>query len=186
MRSSRTRRSTSLLALAVAMSASLLAVLIGGGSTAASTLGHGYEHRTATTSSLEGSSCSHPYRYVKDLRKFYNPARIHEPYWNYVGPGARIRSKHLGGSFGIGFGHFNKEGLVSTPAHPLPITDAEFSAQWWVMPPQQGKTCTVRITFHGLRPYVSHKRTSYGGARIAFHHFRTQWAVRLEVTSARS
>jgi hypothetical protein len=191
MQPGRTRRSMTqqaqvvLLALGIAMSA--FGVLSGGRSAAASAVGRGSAHHlAAATSSLEGSSCSHPYRYVTDLRKFYNPARIHEPYWNYEGPGRRILSEHINGSLGIGFDHFNSEGLESTPTHPLPITSAEFTAQWWVMPPRQGKTCVVRITFHGLRPYVSHKRLINSGVRIVFHHFRTQWALKLEITSARS
>jgi hypothetical protein len=142
----------------------------------------------ATTSSLEGSSCSHPYHYVKDLRKWYSPPSVGATTPNYtstiprthVGP-ERTTSNNVVVLLQLGFNAFNTE--VASQAHPLPVTGVEFNVQWFTGPARAGRICKVRIAFHGLPLYVSHK--SHGGHDFVFHHFHTDRPLRLEVTSAR-
>jgi hypothetical protein len=178
MRSSPNRRSTSLLALAVAMSASLLAGLIGGGSTAASTLGYGSEH-PAAASSVGGSSCQSRYRYVKDLRGFYHPPRHNNTNGNNDGPGLIVRTKHIGASMSISYGRY--EPGASVPISQLPITSVVFSINWWNMSPGTARICTVKITFHGLRTFVSHRAP--GVHTFVFHHIFTDRPLKLEITA---
>ena len=143
------------------------------------------KHHVAAASSLEGSSCQQPYRFVKNLHNWYKPPHLGAT--SFEGPKGLARvlpSGHIGGFLGIQFDHFNSEGLEATPSKPLLITGAEVTFGWWFLPAGGGKICSVRITFHGLPTFVSHKARS-GGARFAFHHVHSDRIEKLEITAAR-
>ena len=132
---------------------------------------------------LEGSSCSHPYRYVRDLRRWYRlPATITDN--NEKGPYTQFHVHNVRGEFNMDFGNFNEEGIRATLEHPLPINYVEFDAQWWLAT-GDGRLCQTRITFHGLPPFITHSRGSIGRKSFTFRHVHSQWPLKLEVTSAR-
>jgi hypothetical protein len=174
---STTRQARARVLVLAALSVSLAGVSAGGGPFALAS------QHLASASSLEGYSCQHPYRVVKDLRRYYRPtqlAKVHSG--NPVGPYLNVRVNHVSASLGISYLRSSGEGLESTATHPSPITSVELNVQWWVNPITAGKICTVKMTFHGLRTFVSHSR---GGHRFTFHHVHTDRPLRLEITAAR-
>jgi len=139
--------------------------------------------QVASASSLEGYSCQHPYRVVKDLSKFYNPAQLGKVHRdNPVGPYLNVRANHISASMDIGYVRYEAEGPEPTPVSQLPITSVEFTINWWVNPISAGKICEVKITFHGLPTFIAHHS---GGHDFTFHHIHTDRPLRLEITAAR-
>lgn len=135
----------------------------------------------STTSSLEGSSCSHPYRLVKDLRGFYHPIRHNNTSGkDPAEPGLIVSGNHIGTSMEITFVHYLPD--ESVPISQIPITGVEFTINWWPITVRSSKICTVKITFHGLRTFISHRT---GGHDFVFHHIYTDRPLRLEITAAR-
>jgi hypothetical protein len=166
-------------ASAITMGVCLIAVAVTSGGAAAS------GPPTATASSLEGSSCSHPYRYVRDLRRWYHPPGLGATTTDQEGPGAPIHFRNIRGDISLGYDAFNEEGLIASPSHPLPITAAEFDVQWWLAKVGEGKFCKAVITFHGLPTFIAHTRGRYGAKQFTFHHFHTDRPLKIEVTSAK-
>jgi hypothetical protein len=149
---------------AVAALAGAMALLIGSGG-------------VASASSLEGSSCSHPYRLVKNLHAWYNPAHLGGANGRTEGPHSEIQSNNIGVNLDIQFGR-----SLEAPGEPSKLIEVEFVVGWWFIP-QHGRVCKIRITFHGLPTYVNRKPN--GGNHYFHLPQRSDRPERLEITAAR-
>ncbi len=158
-------------------SGGLVAVLAG-----AMTVLMGSGGSVVAASSLGGYSCQHPYRVVRDLRRYYSPAQLAKVHsGNPVGPYLNVRANHISASLGISYVRYSSSGVEPPAGTEPPITSVELNVQWWINPITAGKICTVKMTFHGLRTFVSHSR---GGHRFTFHHIHTDRPLKLEITAA--
>jgi hypothetical protein len=126
--------------------------------------------KVATTSSLEGSSCQHPYRIVRDLR-----------HWR--------AQTHLGGADGrtesrdveVRFHNINLDYVIQFDRSLTgEIIKVEFLASWFT---NGGRICKAHITFHGLPTYTN--RSPHDGDHYFHFPVRSDKVETLEVTAAR-
>ena len=131
------------------------------------------KHQAAAISSLAGSSCQHPYRLVKNLHNWYNPAH----HVTSAGFDSLFEAHHIGVDAGM---EFRKS--LGTPAIPAKLANVKFGVGWWFIP-QRGRVCRIRITFQGLPTFVSHRPN--GGTHTFNFPRLTERIKMLEVTAAR-